>query len=93
MGRSWEGAVIEELIRGLHATGEGFDCYYYRTGDGAEVDLIIEGAFGCVPFAIKYTQTVGAGRLHALKYFVREQNCPFGRQEGSHLTDKLLATA
>ena len=74
MGRSWEGLVIEELIRGLHAIGEGFDCYYYRTGGGAEVNLIIEGAFGRVPFEIKYTQTVGAGRLRALKNFVRNDH-------------------
>jgi predicted AAA+ superfamily ATPase len=57
MGRSWEGMVIEEIIRGLNCLGTGFD-YYYRTGGGAEVDLILEGDFGLIPVEIKYAQTV-----------------------------------
>ena len=52
MGRSWEGLVIEEIIRDLNATGVGFDYYYYRTGGGAEVDLILEGEFGLIPIEI-----------------------------------------
>ena len=78
MGRSWEGLVIEEIIRGLNATGEGFDYYYYRTGGGAEVDLIIEGEFGLIPIEIKYSQTVPPKQLRALKDFIRDQNCLFG---------------
>ncbi len=78
MGRSWEGLVIEEIIRGLNATGAGFDHYYYRTGGGAEVDLIIEGEFGLIPIEIKYTQTVPAKQLRALKDFIKDQNCRFG---------------
>lgn len=78
MGRSWEGLVIEELIRGLHATGSGFDYYYYRTGGGAEIDLILEGDFGLIPFEIKYNQTVPTRQLRALKEFIKAQNCRFG---------------
>lgn len=78
MGRSWEGLVIEEIIRGLNATGIGFDYYYYRTGGGAEVDLVLEGEFGLIPFEIKYNQTVPAKQLRALKDFIQEQSCPFG---------------
>lgn len=78
MGRSWEGLVIEEIIRGLNATGAGFDYYYYRTGGGAEVDLILEGEFGLIPIEIKYTQTVPAKQLRAMKDFIKDQNCGFG---------------
>lgn len=78
MGRSWEGLVIEEIIRGLNATGSGFDYFYYRTGGGAEVDLILEGEFGLIPIEIKYTQTVPPKQLRALKDFIKDQNCRFG---------------
>ena len=78
MGRSWEGLVIEELIRGLNAVGVGFDYYYYRTGGGAEVDLILEGDFGLIPVEIKYTQSVSAKQLRSLKNFIKDQKCRFG---------------
>ncbi len=77
-GQSWEGLVIEELIRGLHATGTGFDYYYYRTGAGAEIDLVLEGDFGLIPIEIKYAQSVPSKQLRAMKDFIREQNCRFG---------------
>lgn len=48
-GPSWEGFVIENLIR---AAGERRTPYYYRTEDGAEVDLVFERA-GKVEFAIE----------------------------------------
>ncbi|MGB5746213.1 MAG: ATP-binding protein [Desulfobacterales bacterium] len=94
-GRSWEGLVIEEILRNLHATGAGFDYYYYRTGGGAEVDLILEGEFGLIPIEIKYTQTVPAKQLRALKDFIKDQNCPFGlvinNDEGPRLYDEQIA--
>ena len=43
MGHSWESMVIENLLQGLNARGAAYDCYYYRTGAGAEIDLILEG--------------------------------------------------
>jgi predicted AAA+ superfamily ATPase len=78
MGRSWEGMVIEEIIRGLTCLGTGFDYYYYRTGGGAEVDLILEGDFGLIPIEIKYAQTVPSRQLRGLKDFVRERRCRLG---------------
>lgn len=95
MGRSWEGLVIEEIIRGLNATGVGFDYYYYRTSGGAEVDLILEGEFGLIPIEIKYSQTVSPKQLRALKDFIREQNCLFGliinNDERARLYDEQIA--
>jgi uncharacterized protein len=41
VGASWEGFVIENLIQ---AAGPGRTPYYYRTRDGAEIDLMFEQA-------------------------------------------------
>jgi predicted AAA+ superfamily ATPase len=52
VGSSWEGYVIEEIIRHLP---KGYSAYYYRTHHGAEVDLVI--AKGITPVAcveVKY---------------------------------------
>jgi len=78
LGASWEGVVIEEIIRGLNCLGTGFDYYFYRTGGGAEIDLILEGDFGLVPVEIKYAQSVQIRQLRGLKDFVHERNCRFG---------------
>lgn len=38
-GGSWEGFVIENIIS---VCPSHFNCFYYRTAQGAEIDLIIE---------------------------------------------------
>jgi predicted AAA+ superfamily ATPase len=95
MGRSWEGLVTEEIIRGLNAIGAGFDYYYYRTGAGAEVDLVLEGDFGLIPIEIKYTQAVPPKQLRSLKDFVKDHNCRFGlvinNDERAKLYDQKIA--
>lgn len=78
MGSSWEALVIENIIRGFTALGVHFDYYYYRTGAGAEVDLVLEGEFGLIPFEIKYTQSVSLKELRGLKAFIKERNCRYG---------------
>jgi uncharacterized protein len=49
LGASWEGFVVESLIA---AAGEGAIPLYYRTVDGAEIDLVFEVA-GHVALAIE----------------------------------------
>jgi hypothetical protein len=78
MGASWEGFVIEEILRGMTALGISHEAYYYRTGAGAEVDLVLEGAFGLLPIEIKHSQSIGRYDIRALKAFVEERNCRFG---------------
>ncbi len=78
MGFSWEGMVIEEILRGLHNRGITHDCSYYRTVSGAEVDLIIEGRFGTIPFEIKHQQNTSPGNIRGIRDFVREHQLPFG---------------
>ena len=78
MGHSWESMVIENLLQGLNARGSAYDYYYYRTGAGAEIDLILEGEFGLVPVEIKYGQKVTLRDLRGIRDFVQERGCRYG---------------
>ncbi len=78
MGQSWESVVIETLLRGFAAAGVDCRPYHYRTGGGAEIDLVLEGEFGVVPVEIKHTQHVDVRSLRALRDFVAERNCRYG---------------
>jgi predicted AAA+ superfamily ATPase len=78
VGLSWEGLVIEEIIRQFNVLGESVEASFYRTSGGAEVDLICEGRFGMIPFEIKRGQRVDLRDCRGIRDFVREQGCPFG---------------
>ena len=79
VGSSFEGFVIEELIKGLQATMvTNWKPYYYRTRNGAEIDLIIEGPFGTLPIEIKYGSTTPIKQLTAVSNFIAEHDLPFG---------------
>jgi predicted AAA+ superfamily ATPase len=77
-GVSWEGFVIEEILRNLNINSIHYESYYYRTHAGAEIDLILEGDFGLVPIEIKHTQHINSGDLQTIKKFLAEHHCPFG---------------
>ena len=70
--------VIENLVRGLAAAGVDFNAFHYRSGGGAEIDLVLEGEFGLLPVEIKHTQHVDARSLRALRDFVAERGCRYG---------------
>ena len=53
VGASWEGFVIENLIS---AAGDRYVPTFYRTEDGAEVDLVLERG-GTVEYAIEIKRT------------------------------------
>ncbi|VAW38428.1 hypothetical protein MNBD_DELTA04-231 [hydrothermal vent metagenome] len=78
MGSSWEAMVIEELLRGFNILGVPCQYFYYRTGGGAEVDLVLEGEFGLIPVEIKYGQKVPGRELRPIRDFIREFDCPYG---------------
>jgi len=78
VGASWEGMVVEEILRQLEAQGVPHGCGHYRTGAGAEVDLILEGNFGLVAFEIKHTSTVTPRELRSLRDFVSERKARLG---------------
>ncbi len=78
MGHSWESMVIENIIRGLKSINCSFDYFHYRTGAGAEVDLVLEGEFGLLPIEVKYKQTVTLREIKGIRQFIKEYNCPYG---------------
>jgi predicted AAA+ superfamily ATPase len=78
MGRSWEGMVVEEILRQYHAIGEPIQAAHYRTGGGAEVDLVLEGDFGLVAVEIKHASSVSGRDLRSLTGFVREYGARLG---------------
>lgn len=78
-GFSFEGFVIEEILKGLQdARIRDFEAYYYRTRSGAEIDLILEGSFGLLPIEIKYGYTTTHHQLRTLTDFVSRNHLPFG---------------
>jgi len=77
-GYSWETVVIEEILRSLDSLGISYDYYHYRTGGGAEVDLVLEGEFGLVPIEIKYGQKVPLRNLKGIRGFIKDYKCKFG---------------
>lgn len=53
VGASWEGFIIEQVIRGLRARPE--ECYFWRTHTGAELDLLVVRGRKRLGFEIKRT--------------------------------------
>jgi predicted AAA+ superfamily ATPase len=95
-GASFESFVIEELLKGLEASfATNWEPYYYRTRAGAEIDLILDGAFGVLPIEIKQGSTVRMKQLIGLSQFVEEHQLPFGMvinqsETVEWLTDKIV---
>lgn len=96
VGNTFEGFVIEEIIKGLQSTLlTNWQTYYYRTRGGAEIDLIIDGPFGTLPIEIKYGNTVKLKQLSSLTKFIESNNLPYGivinqSNEALWLSDKIF---
>jgi len=96
VGASFESFITEEIIMGLEAKMiTGWDYYYYRTRNGAEVDLILEGDFGILPIEIKYGMKTDPKKLTSLKKFINDNNLPFGivinnSEEVTMLTERII---
>ena len=79
IGRSFESFVTEELLKGLNSTSiTNWYPYYYRTRNGAEIDLILEGNFGTLPIEVKYGKYTKLKYLRTLSKFIDEHQLPFG---------------
>ena len=89
MGASWEGMVVEEIVRQTNAHGIATEYSYYRTGGGAEVDLVLEGNFGLVAFEIRHTATVPARELTVLHDFVAGHGARLGVIINNDITPRL----
>lgn len=95
-GQNFESFVIEEIIKGVQASPvHRWNYYYYRTKNGLEVDLVLDGRFGTLPIEIKSGSTTSIRDLRSLKYFVESQNLPLGLvvnndNEVKKLSDKIV---
>jgi len=77
-GRIWESFIIEEMIKGFNDRLIPVTSYYYRTGNHAEIDLILEGPFGVLPIEIKSGVTLPERSLTVLKQFVKDHQLSLG---------------
>lgn len=79
VGCLFEAFVIDEIVKGLNAQGViNYQTNYYRTRNGAEIDLILEGYFGVVPIEIKYSTTVQLKQLLSMQNFMSEHDLSLG---------------
>lgn len=77
-GYSWEGMVTEEILRQFALLQVPVEPFFYRTGAGAEVDLVCVGTLGTIPFEIKHGQRVDLRDLRGIRDFMVAEQCPFG---------------
>jgi predicted AAA+ superfamily ATPase len=77
-GAAFEAFVIEEIINGLNAKNSTFEHRYFRTRNGAEVDLVLEVPAGMIPIEIKFGISTDKRQLTALSQFVEREHCAFG---------------
>lgn len=80
-GKSWEGMVVETLLRGFENAGFDVQPFHYRTRGGAEIDLVLQGKFGksqVLPIEIKLTQHGDKRALRSLADFIAANDCPLG---------------
>jgi predicted AAA+ superfamily ATPase len=78
MGNSWEGMIIEQVLRGLDAKGIYYTPYHYRTKGGSEIDLVLEGPFGIIPIEIKYSSRLKKNSLKGVEQFCADHDLPIG---------------
>ena len=79
VGTAFEAFISEEIIKGIQATENvNWNSYYFRTRNGAEIDLILEGPFGTLPIEIKFGSTIKQRQIQTLKNFVYQNHLPLG---------------
>jgi hypothetical protein len=78
VGAGFEAFISEEIIKGVQTLDVPICHYYYRTHNGAEIDLVLEGPFGILPVEIKLGSLVKQRQLQTLRNFVQIHDLPFG---------------
>ncbi len=66
VGASWEGFVNEQVIGELTARGRRFEPYFFRTGDGHEIDLVLDAGRELWAIEVKLTASPGPADLARL---------------------------
>jgi predicted AAA+ superfamily ATPase len=79
VGAAFEAFISEEIIKGIQATKVvNWNHYYFRTRNGAEIDMILDGPFGTLPIEIKFGSMIKQRQIQTLKKFVYKNNLPLG---------------
>ena len=79
VGQNFESFIIEEIIKSIQASKvTRWDYFYYRTKNGAEIDLILDGSFGTLPIEIKFGRQTTLKQLTSMQQFVQRHDLPFG---------------
>ena len=66
-GISFEGFVIEQLMRNYRRESSGTRFYFYRTSQGDEIDFLVYNKKGFHAYEIKTSTTIDAGDLKGFK--------------------------
>ena len=77
-GAIFENMIVMEAVKRLAYQKEKTNCYYYRTQNDIEVDLIIEKGNDLIPYEIKFTKTVSKKMAKSLKIFQDDHNIKKG---------------
>jgi len=56
-GAIFENFIVAEVLKIFHHRGEEPNLYYWRTADGAEVDLVVDAGHALIPIEIKQSET------------------------------------
>lgn len=80
LGASWEGWVIEQLVRQAQLMEPSPVPYHWRTQAGAEVDLVFEAGSRLIPVEIKHSSVIRASEIRGLRQFLSDfpDRAPFG---------------
>jgi len=79
VGAGFEAFICEEIIKGVQATNTvNWNYYYFRTKNGAEIDMILEGPFGILPIEIKLGSRNKQQQIQTIKNFVYKNDLPLG---------------
>ena len=99
LGSILENCVIAELLKQNSLMARKSNLYFWRTSNGAEVDLIIEKGQALIPVEIKSSANVSIGSIRGLVDFLKleaAKHMPFGvvfyrGDKIFRLTEKILA--
>jgi predicted AAA+ superfamily ATPase len=68
-GPLFEGFIVSETLKIAAAAGKGADCFFWRSHDGLEVDLVLQMEGKLLPIEIKLTATPTLKHLEPLNQF------------------------
>lgn len=96
-GAAFEAFVIEEIIQGIQSIETSpWQYSYYRTRNGAEVDLVLTAPDGQrIPIEVKFGIATKLGDLRSLSAFIEREGLPYGilinnAETVKQLTDRII---